>query len=93
MIGLFENWDCVARETDLAPGDLLAIFSDGVTEAMRGEDEFGESRLLDDLRNTAKHPLEEVVTTVFRSVQQFSGSDQSDDLTLVVSRGKKIPGC
>ncbi len=56
VIGLFENWDWVARETDLAPGDLLAIFSDGVTEAMRGEEEFGESRLLDDLRNTAKLP-------------------------------------
>ena len=38
-------------------------------------------------------PLEEVVTTVFRSVQQFSGGDQSDDLTLVVSRGKQTSGC
>ncbi|MGA7414162.1 MAG: SpoIIE family protein phosphatase [Bryobacteraceae bacterium] len=93
VIGLFENCECVARETDLAPGDLLAIFSDGVTEAMRGEEEFGESRLLDDLRATRMLPLEEVVTTVFRSVQQFSGGDQSDDLTLVVSRGKQMSGC
>jgi phosphoserine phosphatase RsbU/P len=93
VIGLFENWECVARETDLAPGDLLAIFSDGVTEAMRGEEEFGESRFLKDLRKTAKLPLEEVVTTVFNSVQQFSGGDQWDDVTLVVSRGKQISRC
>ncbi len=93
VIGLFEKWECVARETDLAPGDLLAIFSDGVTEAMRGEEEFGESRFLDDLRKTNACPLEQVVTTVFESVQQFSGGDQSDDLTLVVSRGKMTPGC
>jgi serine phosphatase RsbU (regulator of sigma subunit) len=54
VIGVFEKWACVAREVDLAPGDLLAIFSDGVTEAMRGEEEFGESRLLDDLRATTR---------------------------------------
>ena len=64
------------------------IFSDGVTEAMLGEEEFGESRFLDELRRTRRLPLEEVVTSVFVAVQQFSAGNQSDDLTLVIARVK-----
>ena len=55
---------------------------------MFGEEEFGESRFLDELRQTRRLPLEQVVTTVFTAVQQFSGGNQSDDLTLVVARVK-----
>ncbi len=88
VIGLFEKWECVAREIQLDPGDLLAIFSDGVTEAMRGEEEFGEPRMLDALRATSRLPAEQVVTTVFSAVQQFSAGNQSDDLTLVVARAR-----
>jgi len=88
VIGLFEKWEFVASEVQLNPGDLLAIFSDGVTEAMLGEEEFGEPRFLDKLRETRQLPLEQVVTTVFTAVQQFSAGNQSDDLTLVVARAK-----
>jgi sigma-B regulation protein RsbU (phosphoserine phosphatase) len=86
VVGLFETWECVAREIQLRPADLLAISSDGVTEAMLGEEEFGESRFLDVLRQTRRLPLEQVVTAVFTAVQQFSAGNQSDDLTLVVAR-------
>jgi serine phosphatase RsbU (regulator of sigma subunit) len=79
----------VAREVQIDPGDLLAIFSDGVTEAMRGEEEFGEPRFLEELRRTSRLPLDQVVTDVFNAVQQFSAGDQSDDLTLVVARAKR----
>ena len=86
VIGLFEAWECAAREIQMAPADLLAIFSDGVTEAMLGEEEFGESRFLDELRRTRQLPLDQVVTAVFTAVQRFSAGHQSDDLTLVVAR-------
>jgi len=86
VVGLFEEWGCEARRIDLAPGDLLAIFSDGVTEAMRGEEEFGEARFLDELRAASRLPAEQVVSAVFESVRQFGVGDQSDDVTLVVAR-------
>jgi len=86
VIGMFETWVCAAREIQMGPTDLLAISSDGVTEAMLGEEEFGESRFLDELRRTRRLPLEEVVTAVFTAVQRFSAGNQSDDLTLVVAR-------
>jgi sigma-B regulation protein RsbU (phosphoserine phosphatase) len=88
VIGLFEKWECAAREIQLDPGDLLAIFSDGVTEAMQGEQEFGEPRLLAELRAAARLPVEQVVTAVFSAVQRFSAGIQSDDLTLVVARAR-----
>jgi serine phosphatase RsbU (regulator of sigma subunit) len=88
VIGLFEKWECEARETQLQPGDLLAVFSDGVTEAMLGEEEFGEPRLLEQLRDAGHLPAEQVVTAVFNAVQQFSAGNQSDDLTLVVARAR-----
>jgi len=91
VIGLFEKWECEAVEVDLQPGDLLAIFSDGVTEAMRGEEEFGEPRFLDQLRDARRLPLEQVVTMVFAAVQEFSAGNQSDDLTLMVARAKSEP--
>jgi serine phosphatase RsbU (regulator of sigma subunit) len=88
VIGLFEKWECAARDIQLDPGDLIAIFSDGVTEAMLGEQEFGEPRLIDELRRTRALPVEQIVTTVFNAVQQFSAGNQSDDLTLVIARAR-----
>jgi sigma-B regulation protein RsbU (phosphoserine phosphatase) len=91
VVGLFEAWECEAREIQLDPADLLAISSDGVTEAMLGEEEFGESRFLDELRRARRLPLEQVVTAVFTAVEQFSAGNQSDDLTLVVARCRPSP--
>jgi len=70
----------------LEPGSLLAIFSDGVTEAMHGEEEFGEARLIEELRASRRLPADQVVTTILSSVQAFSPDMQSDDLTLVVAK-------
>jgi sigma-B regulation protein RsbU (phosphoserine phosphatase) len=88
VIGLFEKWDCLSAEIELAPGDLLAIFSDGVSEAMRGEEEYGEERLLGVLRACRKLSVEQTVTAVFQSVQAFSAGEQSDDLTLLIAEGR-----
>jgi serine phosphatase RsbU (regulator of sigma subunit) len=86
VIGAFEPWDCSAVQVQLAPGDLLAVFSDGVTEAVRGEDEFGEARLIDALRAHSQLPVHELVDTILASVQQFSAGAQYDDLTLLIAR-------
>jgi sigma-B regulation protein RsbU (phosphoserine phosphatase) len=87
VIGLFERWECTVREVQLADGDVLVIFSDGVTEAERSEDEeFGEERLIEELRATRRLPSSEIVSSILNSVQQFSAGAQSDDLTLLIAR-------
>lgn len=88
VIGLFEQWECAVAEVELVPGDLLAVFSDGVTEAERGEEQFGEARLIEQLRACRGLPVEEIVPAIFASVQEFSAGSQSDDLTMLIARAR-----
>ena len=88
-IGLLDEWTGAVGQVVLNRGDVLAIFSDGVTEAMnRDGDEFGETRLADLLVSSRGHPAREIADRVILEVKAFSGGDQHDDLTLVVVRGR-----
>lgn len=88
VIGLFQEWEGHVDEVTIDPGDLLALFSDGVTEAMREDAEFGEARFVEELYASRERPAAEIVETILASVQQFSAGAPSDDLTLVVARGR-----
>ena len=88
-VGMFEPWTCEVRELNLGPGDLLAIFSDGVTEAMNeGGEEFGEAGLLATLQTHRDAPASTVLDGVMAAVLDFSSRELRDDLTLVVARGR-----
>lgn len=73
---------------ELRTGDLLVIFSDGVTEAMDESEEFyGEERLEALLRSLGESSADEVRDAVFADVDRFAGErNQNDDITLVVVR-------
>ena len=87
VLGLFEEWDCSIREASLSPGDTLALYTDGVTEAVNDRDEeFGEQRLLDALCRDRHLPPGVMVNSVLAAVKQFSPHEQSDDITLIVAR-------
>ncbi len=87
VLGLFDDWQCVSAEVQLAPGDILMLYTDGVTEAPNAEgEEFGESRLIETLRCHRGLPVASLLATVERAVQQFSGAEQADDITVVVAR-------
>jgi len=70
----------------LAPGDILAIYTDGVVEPFAPDgDEFGEARLEALLRRAAGRPAGEMVHAVFRETLAFSGrSSHEDDFTLLL---------
>ncbi len=74
------------QEFVMEPGDLVALFSDGVTEAQdESENEYGESRIADFVRNIANDPAEQIVAKVFDELDRFAGSaPQYDDITLFV---------
>jgi len=89
VIGLFPDWKCVTRRITLAPGDLLVIYTDGVTEANNANDEeFGEARLIETVRANPSLPPTGVVTAIQNAVQQFSTGEQFDDLTMVIARAR-----
>jgi sigma-B regulation protein RsbU (phosphoserine phosphatase) len=86
VMGMFEEWETSVGQIVLAPGDLVAIFSDGVTEAAGDNEEYGETRLIKVLRENADRSAEEIVAAVLEDVQAFSAGAQSDDLTLLIAR-------
>ena len=88
VVGAFERWDGSAGCARLAPGDLLAIYSDGITEAPRGEEEFGERRLIEELDARRNASVGQAIAAVLRRVQDFSGGMQADDLTLMLARAR-----
>ncbi len=77
-----------SSELRLAPGDLLVIFSDGVTEEARNEEEYGEAHLIHELRARRHLQASEIVQAVLASVQEFSAGAQSDDLTLLIAKAR-----
>jgi sigma-B regulation protein RsbU (phosphoserine phosphatase) len=87
-LGLLEHTDYQPVTVHLESGDLLAFFSDGITEANNlAHEEFSSRRLENILRRAAHLPLQEVVKQVFSEVREFeAGRPPRDDQTLVVLR-------
>ena len=84
LLGAFAELDFQVGRILLEPGQVLVIFSDGVTEARNSdEEEFGEERFRQLLLEHA-HDLDGLLARVFGAVDAFSGSEpQTDDLTLL----------
>lgn len=72
----------------LAKGDLLALYSDGITEAVNGlDEEFGMERLEALLSRRRDEPVADVSRHVFEAVNEFTrGVAQYDDQTVLVAR-------
>ena len=87
-IGLFEGAAYETGVRTLAPGDLLALFTDGVTEAPAADgDEYGAARLAELLHAHRASPLPKIIDTVLDALLQWSGPvDAHDDVTLVLAR-------
>jgi phosphoserine phosphatase RsbU/P len=87
VVGLFDKWDCVMEERELAPGDAVLLYTDGITEAQNGEgEEFGEERLLEAARQHRELAPPELLATVADEVRRFSPHEQGDDITLTIAK-------
>jgi CheY-like chemotaxis protein len=87
VLGLFEDWDCSVAEARLETGDVLSIFTDGITETTgHSGEEFGEARLLDALRESRNLEAADILQNVENAAREFRSGEQEDDLTLVVAR-------
>jgi len=89
VLGLFSDWECSVSETHLQAGDILSIYTDGITETTGyGGEEFGETRLLETLHKSRDLDAACILRNVENAVQQFKLGEQEDDLTLVIARAR-----
>jgi len=88
-LGLFPGRTYEIQEMELLPGDLLLVYTDGVTEANDpAENEFGEDRLLEVVRANIDADVRALTGKVFDAIAEFSRGlhNPHDDITLVTVR-------
>jgi sigma-B regulation protein RsbU (phosphoserine phosphatase) len=85
ILGCLEDFVYRSKKVQMNPGDVLFLYTDGVTEAFNVHEEmYEEERLENFLQNRRSHTIEEVVKESFRDVTEFSkGAPQSDDITIL----------
>jgi sigma-B regulation protein RsbU (phosphoserine phosphatase) len=87
-VGMFDFAQYTDATEQLTPGDVLVVYSDGVTEAVNPEgEEFGEERLAACLTSAPYESAAQVLGAVQDAVRQFAaGADVIDDVTVMVLR-------
>jgi sigma-B regulation protein RsbU (phosphoserine phosphatase) len=86
-LGLFAGAEYEPRELWLPPGATLLLYTDGWTEAQRGDEELGIGRAASALARGARLPLPELLDECRGEIERFLGGDErGDDLTLVALR-------
>lgn len=88
VVGLFDGTPYVEERLQLADGDTLVIFSDGVSEALSAtDDEFGDERLIETVQKAGGGGVQDVVNALLEAVKAFThGAPQNDDITVLVVR-------
>lgn len=88
VVGMFPEYPFEQIDVDLQHGDLLAAFTDGITESENDrEEQFGEDRLIDLLRRNSAKPLDEIIQTVMDTVGAWAHDPaMRDDITMLLAR-------
>jgi phosphoserine phosphatase RsbU/P len=86
VLGFVEDFPYSEAKIKLNQGDLLVLYSDGITEAMNDrEEEFGEQRLAQTIHKYITEPAESIIDHILGNVRKHSDTiPQLDDMTLLV---------
>ena len=78
-----------ARTLCLTPGDLLLLYTDGVTNAARGGELFGRDRLEELLASLSTGKPARIVSQIYRTVRAFAAGNLQDDCALLAIKAKE----
>ena len=86
LLGCFDFVVFEQVSKQIEPGELLVIFSDGVTEAMNeNNEEFGEEKLISIIKSNQDLKAKDLIDKIVTEVKAHSSKvEQSDDITLMV---------
>jgi sigma-B regulation protein RsbU (phosphoserine phosphatase) len=88
VVGLFRPAQYVQAGIQLQPGDVLVLYTDGVSEAMNpAEEEWEEEQLAESVRQCGNVPAAEMLDRTMHNADAFAaGAPQHDDMTLMVMK-------
>ncbi len=86
MLGIFPDVFYSQGNCTLEPGDVLVIFSDGLTEATnRKKEMYGEDRLLQTLLSASTKNASAILEFLLKSLERFTArEEQADDISLLM---------
>ena len=87
-VGLVERLDLTCTTHVLGPGDTLLLYTDGVTERRRGDEQFGVERLRRAGGAAAGRPAARLLTVVRAALGRFTTSPHDDDIALLALRAE-----
>jgi len=86
-LGIFPDYEYETGEVSMRSGDVLVLYSDGITEAgARDGTEFGEQRLQALVQEAYRKPLPDMQDHILKAVREWVGEEVEDDMTLVLVR-------
>lgn len=85
-LGMFPSVTYEMKKVNLSPGEIVLLFTDGITEGRNKEkEEFTEKRLIKIMQKHSKLSAQKLLEKVQKEVNLFTaGTDQMDDMTLVI---------
>lgn len=88
VVGLLASYPYQQAAVELAAGDILVAYTDGVSEAMnKADEEWGEDRLMETIESCDGIAAQPIMERVFVAADAFvAGAKQHDDMTMVVMR-------
>lgn len=86
ILGIFEESEYTKQQITLEPGDLLLLFSDGITEAMDPDMEmYGLERLQNLVNENSEKKVSELADIILKDIRSHAKrADQSDDITMML---------
>ena len=85
VVGALDDFQFSEETLQLEHGETLLLYTDGVTEAINvNDEEYGEKRLEETLKDVTQQNCQQIINTVKADVKTFAGeAEQSDDITLL----------
>jgi serine phosphatase RsbU (regulator of sigma subunit) len=96
-LGMLPGMRYSSERRNLAPAARLLLYTDGLTEVFKGDEEFGPERLLDEFCTCPSRKADDILDALWTAIQAFGdGGPQSDDMTAMVlchaTDSPEIPG-
>ena len=84
ILAVYDDTEYSESTYNLAKGETLILYTDGITEAVFNEEPFGEDRLIEFIKNNIDLSTDQLCTAIVKSVREFEKGIPFDDITLVI---------